>query len=605
MTFAYKPFLKSLTDRPGIYQMYGEKNEILYVGKAKNLKKRVTSYFSSRAQDKKTQALVNRIAHIDVTVTNSESEALILEQNLIKQQYPPYNILLRDDKSYPYIFVSEHEWPQIRFHRGAKKAKGQYFGPLPSAQAARETLALIQKVFRVRQCDDRFFSNRSRPCLQYQIDRCRAPCVGMVDTETNVRDLDNSLALLKGENDQLSKELIKDMNRHAEALDYEAAAIVRDQINMIRSIQADQSIEKGGGNLDVVSATLDGDEACVHTLFIRQGRIMGSRSFYPKTKLESDSSQLLETFLAHHYLTIPDAMIPTELLISAEFEGMDVLQKALCEYSRRKIKVRKPQRGRGLEWLRMAGKTAEQNLLGRKASKKSYQRRLHNLRDGLGLKKDIDSLECYDISHTQGSLTVGSCVVFDESGPAKKDYRRFNIEGITGGDDYAAMEQVLKRRFSRLKKEDSKLPDIVVIDGGKGQLSQVRDVFAELGIEDVEILGVAKGTTRKSGWERFYFGNNFQEFVLDPTSPGFHLLQHIRDEAHRFAITGHKARRTKKFVESPLQEIPGIGAKRRKTLVDHFGGYKGIESAQVSDLGKVEGISKTMAQTIYDYFHGT
>ena len=585
--------------------MYGDDRKILYVGKAKNLKKRVCSYFRSRAQTAKTQALVTRIESIEVTVTDSEAEALILEQNLIKQQRPPYNVLLRDDKSYPYIFVSDQKWPRIAFHRGAKKAKGEYFGPLPSAQAARETLSLIQKVFRVRQCDDSFFRNRSRPCLQYQIDRCSGPCVDLVDEQTYQRDLQYSLDLLKGRNDKLSGKLAEDMNRCAENLEFEKAAQIRDQINMIRKVQAEQSIERGSGNLDVVSAALDGDEACVHSLFIRQGRIVGSRSFFPKVQLQEHAHELLETFLAQHYLTGPEARVPGEILISSEFDGLDTLQQALHSHCNRRIGIRKPQRGRGLDWLQIAGRAAEQNLIGRRASRRSYEKRLNSLSEALGLAKSPQRIECYDISHTQGDLTVGSCVVFDHQGPSKQNYRRFNIEGIVGGDDYAAMDQVLRRRFSRLKKGEGVMPDMVVIDGGKGQLGRVNQVFAELSVTEVVLLGVAKGATRKSGWERFFLGEDSVEVVLDPVSPGFHLLQHIRDEAHRFAITGHKARRTKKFVESPLQDIPGIGDKRRKNLVDHFGGYKGIESARVSDLAKVNGISKTMAQSIYDYFHGS
>jgi len=603
LAFDYKPFLKSLTDLPGVYQMYDEEEKILYVGKAKNLKKRVSSYFSTRPQTPKTQALVSRIASIEVTVTPTEAAALILEQNLIQQQRPTYNVLLRDDKSYPYIFVSDQEWPRLAFHRGAKKSKGQYFGPLPNAQATRETLSMLQKVFRVRQCEDSFFRNRSRPCLQYQIERCTAPCVGLVDRDSYQKDIQHSVDLLKGQNEKLSAELIDAMNLASENLDFEGAARYRDQINMIRQIQAEQAIEKGNGNLDVVSAAIDGDEACVHMLYVRQGRIIGSRSFFPTMQLEETVSQFMGAFLAQHYITGPEARVPGEILVSELPEDSTTLEQALKEHSDRKVAIRKPARGRGVDWLRIAGQASEQNLIGRKASKKSYQKRLANLSEALGLGSTLQRLECYDISHTQGDQTVGSCVVFDEQGPSKKDYRRFNIEGITGGDDYAAMEQVLRRRFTRLQKGEGSMPDIVVIDGGKGQLSSAREVMQDLGVKGVELLGVAKGATRKSGWERFYLGDDSREIVLDSTAPGFHLLQHIRDEAHRFAITGHKNRRGKKFVESPLQEIPGIGAKRRKNLVDHFGGYKGIENASVTDLAKVNGISKELAQAIYDYFH--
>ena len=585
--------------------MYDEDQHILYVGKAKNLKNRVSSYFRSRVQTPKTQVLVKRISSIEVTVTATEAEALILEQNLIKQQHPPYNLMLRDDKSYPYIFISDQEWPKLGFHRGAKKKKGQYFGPFPNAQATRETLSMLQKVFKIRQCDDSFFNNRSRPCLQYQIERCSAPCVGLVDQQRYRQDLKHSLDLLKGDDEKLSGELIKQMNSAADKLDYENAARLRNQVNSIRRIQADQTIEKGRGNLDVVSATLDGDEGCVHMLYARQGRIIGSRSFFPRVHLERTSVELLATFLAQYYLTGPAARAPAELLVSAEFESINALEEALCQYCKRKVAIRKPQRGRGLEWLQIAGKAAEQNLIGRRVSKQSYARRLNNLSAALKLDVQLQRMECYDISHTQGDQTVGSCVVFDQHGPSKKDYRRFNVEGITGGDDYAAMEQVLRRRLTRLQKGESAMPDIIVIDGGKGQLTAASGVLQDLGVKGVELLGVAKGSTRKSGWERFFLGGDSREVILEPTSPGFHLLQHIRDESHRFAITGHKARRGKKFVESPLQDIPGIGARRRKNLVDYFGGYKGVEGASAGDLSRVEGISKNLAQTIYDYFHGS
>ncbi len=610
MQFDYKPFLKSLNALPGVYQMYDADEQILYVGKAKNLKSRISSYFRSRSQTAKTQALVQRIASVEVTITATEAEALILEQNLIKQQRPPYNVLLRDDKSYPYILVSDQEWPRLAFHRGTKRKKGQYFGPFPNAQVTRKTLSMLQKVFRVRQCEDSFFNNRSRPCLQYQIARCSAPCVGLVDKDDYRQDLQHSIDLLKGDDTTLGRKLIAKMNAASETLDFESAARLRDQVNMIRTIQADQVIEKGAGNMDVVSATRagnegSGEEGCVHMLFVRQGRIVGSRSFFPRSRLEESAAELLETFLSQHYLTGPTGRVPGEILVSAEVKGRATLEQALRQQVGRKVGVRKPKRGRGLEWLQIAGKAAEQNLLGRNASRKNHARRLLHLAGALQLDADLQRLECYDISHTQGNQTVGACVVFDQEGPSRKDYRRFNISGVPAGDDYAAMEQVLRRRFIRLQKGEGIMPDLLVIDGGKGQLGKAREVMADLGVQGVAMLGVAKGTTRKSGWERLFLGDDSLEIVLDPSSPGFHLLQHIRDEAHRFAITGHKARRGKKFVESPLQEIPGIGDKRRKNLVDHFGGYKGVEAASVADLARVEGISRDLAQNIYDYFHSS
>ena len=603
MSFDHRAFLKSLPSLPGVYQMYDEARDILYVGKAKNLKNRVSSYFRSRSQNGKTQALVSKIAHIDVTLTPTEAEALILEHNLIKQQRPPYNILMRDDKSYPYIVISDQDWPRLSFHRGARKKKGQYFGPFPNSGAARETLSILQKVFRVRQCEDSFFRNRSRPCLQYQIKRCTAPCVGLVSEENYRADVRYSEDFLNGKSETLTQELIDNMHDAANNLEFERAAYMRDQIDMIRTVQAEQTIDKGSGNIDILSCAMDGDESCVHVLFVRQGRVVASRSHYPKVILAETSAEQLSEFLAQHYLSAPDALVPAEILVSAELDDVEAQMIALSQYTQRKVNIRVPVRGRGLDWLRIAGKAAEQNLLGRKAGQRSYQKRLQDLTNALGRSSVVERLECYDISHTQGELTVGSCVVFDNEGPNKQQYRRFNIEGITPGDDYAAMEQVLRRRFTRLQSGESVMPDMVIIDGGKGQIGKARNVFSELGVTDVEILGVAKGATRKSGWERFFLGEDNREIVIDENRPSFHLLQHIRDEAHRFAITGHKAKRDKKMIESPIDDIPGVGPKRRKALLDYFGGFKGVQRASATDLARVNGVSSELAQTIYDYFH--
>ena len=584
--------------------MYDIDGNILYVGKAKNLKNRVGSYFRSRAQTVKTQALVSKVASVEVTVTPSEAEALLLEHNLIKQQRPPYNILLRDDKSYPYIFLSDETWPRLAFHRGARKKKGRYFGPFPNAGAARETLSILQKVFRVRQCEDSFFRNRSRPCLQYQIKRCTGPCVSLVSEGDYTQDVAHSGDFLEGKNEKLSAEIIETMNEAADQLDYERAAYLRDQINMIRSVQADQVIERGGGNIDVLGVSIDGDESCVHMLFVRQGKIVASRSFYPKVVLAETASDLVAGFLSQHYLAAPKSLVPSEILVSSEPSDSDAQAEAMRLHADRKVAIRRPRRGRGLDWLKIAEKAAEQNLIGRKAGQKSYQRRMEDVAKAFDCSGELQFIECYDISHTQGAQTVASCVVFDLDGPNKKLYRRFNIEGVTAGDDYAAMEQVLKRRFTRLQSGEGTMPDMVVIDGGKGQLGKAADVFSELGVSGVELVGVAKGATRKSGWERFFLGSDNKEVVVDSSRPGFHLLQHIRDEAHRFAITGHKAKRSKKMIESPLEDIPGVGPKRRKALLDHFGGYKGIEKASAADLSRVEGVSIKMAESIYDYFHG-
>lgn len=583
--------------------MYNDKNEILYVGKAKNLKNRVTSYFSGRPQDAKTQALVNRIASIQVTVTKTESEALILEHNLIKQQSPHYNILLKDDKSYPYIFVSDEEWPRVAFHRGPKRAKGQYFGPYPNSYAAREALALLQKVFKVRQCENSFFRNRSRPCLQYQIERCKGPCVELVESEEYDKDLQRTLRFLKGENEELVQSLMEDMEGASENLDFEKAAGYRDSVAQLRIVQSGQNIERGSANLDIVAAATNGSSACVHMLFIRQGRMIASRSYYPKDELAASPAEVVADFVPHYYLSGQDRVPPSEIVIAEPIEDSVLIQESISEVLARKVRINVPKKGRRIEWLDVAARTAEQNLSGRLAGKASHQRRLTALGEALGMDAAPVRLECYDISHHSGAETVASCVVFNEEGPAKGEYRKFNIDKITPGDDYAAMDQVLRRRFTRLKKGEGLMPNILVIDGGKGQMTQAKAVLKELKITDVVLLGVAKGAARKSGWEKLYVGEDSVELALDSHSPAFHLIQNIRDEAHRFAVAGHTARKNKKLISSPLDQIDGIGAKRKKALLTHFGGLQGISAAGVGDLVKVDGINRNLAEDIYSHFH--
>ena len=602
--FDAKAFVKTLPNSAGVYQMYDEKNEILYVGKAKNLKNRVGSYFSGRPQNAKTQALVNKIASIQVTVTKTESEALILEHNLIKQQSPHYNILLKDDKSYPYILVTDEEWPRVALHRGPKRAKGQYYGPYPNAYAAREALALLQKVFRVRQCENSFFSNRSRPCLQYQIERCTGPCVdGLVSADDYQKDLRRTVKFLKGENEELVQSLMDDMQSASENLEFEKAASYRDSVGQLRKVQSEQNIERGSANLDVIAAATDGSSACVHMLFIRQGRIIASRSYYPKDELAASPAEVISDFVPHYYLSGQDRVSPSEIVVSDVMEEAAVVESTISSVLAKKVRISVPKKGRRIEWLDVARRTAEQNLSGRLAGKLSHQRRLQALGEALGLEKAPARLECYDISHHSGAETVASCVVFNEEGPLKSDYRKFNIEDITGGDDYAAMDQVLRRRFKRLKKGEGAMPDILVIDGGKGQMTQAKRVLKELEIPELVLLGVAKGAARKSGWERLYVGEDSTELALDSHSPAFHLIQNIRDEAHRFAVAGHTARKNKKITSSPLDQIDGIGAKRKKSLLHHFGGLQGISAAGIADLAKVEGINTSLAEDIYSHFH--
>lgn len=603
MAFDHQSFLKSLTQRPGIYQMLDGEGQVLYVGKAKNLKKRVTSYFRKTGLTAKTAALVKRIVQVDVTVTETETEALILEHNLIKQYRPPFNILMRDDKSYPYIFLSDKDrWPRLALHRGPKKAKGTYFGPFPSVHAVRDSMSFLQKTFKVRQCEDVFFKNRSRPCLQYQIKRCTAPCVEFVSTDDYASDVNLTRLYLDGKADKLLRQLELDMEKASEELLFEKAADYRDQISALRQVQAQQMIEKGRGTIDVVAAAVSNGQACVHMLYVRQGRILGSRSYYPKTPLAEQPDDLLEEFVPQLYLSgggRPD--LPKEILVNAQFEGAQLLTDALSERIGRNIEIRNKVRGFRAKWIELAQRTAEQNLAGKLASKQTLEQRFESLRETLNLDITPERLECFDISHSSGEAVVASCVVFDNnSGALKSDYRRFNIEDITGGDDYAAMEQAIRRRYTRLMKGEGKLPDILLIDGGKGQIGVAKSVLSDLGVVGVMIIGVAKGTTRKPGMETLILADQNNKVVARPQQAALHLIQQIRDEAHRFAITGHKARRDKKRRTSPLEGIPGVGPTRRRDLLKHFGGVVEVKKASVADLMKVSNINKKVAEAIYN-----
>ncbi|MAT49656.1 MAG: excinuclease ABC subunit C [Porticoccaceae bacterium] len=603
--FDVKTFLKTLTQRPGVYQMLGEGDQVLYVGKAKNLRKRVSSYFRSSGLSHKTQALVSRIQQVQVTVTGTEVEALILEQNLIKEYRPPFNILLRDDKSYPYILLTEDEpYPRLAFHRGTKRKKGHYFGPYPNASTVRDSLVFLQKTFRVRQCEDSFFRNRSRPCLQYQIKRCTGPCVGLVSEEDYAHDVHLTRLFLEGKSDQVIRQLELEMDRCVADLEFEQAAEIRDQIIALRQLQSDQIIEAGQGNVDVLAAAVAGDLACVHMLFIRQGRMLGSRTFYPKTPLTEDKPAMLSEFISQLYLGgggLSD--LPREVIAEIPDDDAPVLSEAITQSLGRRVDVKTSVRSTRAKWLDLARRTAEQNLASRNASRQTITRRLESLRDSLGLEITPERIECFDISHSSGEATVASCVVFGPEGAIKSDYRRFNIEGITGGDDYAAMSQALERRYRRLKSGEGKLPDVLLIDGGKGQLRMASDVLNNLGVAGVILVGVAKGTTRKPGFETLFLAEDERERILRADSPALHLIQQIRDEAHRFAITGHRQRRDKKRRESPLEGIDGVGPKRRRELLRFFGGLGEVKKASVADLMKVPGISRKVAEAIYSELH--
>lgn len=609
MPFDPKPFLKQLTQRPGIYQMFGENGDVLYVGKAKNLRKRVASYFRSSGLAPKTRALVSRIASIDVTVTQTEIEALLLEQNLIKQNRPPFNILLRDDKSYPYIFLSDRDtYPQLAFHRGSKRRKGHYFGPFPSVQAVRESMSFLQKLFRVRQCDDSFFKNRSRPCLQYQINRCTGPCVDLISPADYQRDVRHTQMFLEGKSDTLIRELEVDMDQASQQLDFERAALIRDQIAGLRKIQAEQVIESGQCNIDVLAAVQQGEQGCVHVLYIRQGRVLGSRSFYPKVPLAASAEDILSHFTPQYYLRDgARGDFPREVIFNEKLDESELFEEAVTKLAGHKVALKYRGRGTRRKWVELAENTAKQNLSSRIASKQNVLQRFEALQALLGTDTMPARLECFDISHSSGEATVASCVVFDSNGPLTSDYRRFNIKDITAGDDYAAMEQALTRRYTRLQKGEGKLPDVLLIDGGTGQLRRAVSVLSELGVVGVHVVGVAKGKTRKAGFETLLLASGGRdenrEVVLETESAALLLIQHIRDEAHRFAITGHRQRRDKKRTSSSLEGIDGVGPKRRRELLRFFGGVKEVERASVAELMRVPGINKKVAETIYSTLH--
>ena len=601
--FDAESYLAQLASRPGVYQMFDREGGLLYVGKAKNLKSRVTSYFRPSGLSTKTMALVAKIANIEVTVTSTERDALLLEHNLIKQYRPPYNILLKDDKSYPYIYLSSDDrWPRLSFHRGAKRRKGTYFGPYPSSGAVRSTLHLMQKVFKVRQCRDSYFRNRSRPCLQYQIGRCSGPCVGLVSDQDYQEQVEKSTLFLNGQSHELMSRLADEMETAAAALAYEDAADLRDQIAQLQNVQSTQSIEGTRGDLDLMAVFSEHGHACIQVLFVREARVLGSRSYYPNTRLDEAPTAILGAFLPLFYLST-EQQIPQEIVLSHRIDDQGLLEDTLAAESGRKVSIKHSVRDARARWLQMAVQTAETNLRSFLAGKQTMAGRLESLRRALDLESIPLRMECFDISHSSGEATVASCVVFDGNGARKADYRKFNIDGIVPGDDYAAMQQALERRYKRLANGEGQLPDILFIDGGKGQVSQARQVLATYDISSVKVIGVAKGTTRKAGFETLVDADSGTEMRLRGDHPGLHLIQQIRDEAHRFAISGHRGRRAKARKQSVLEEIPGVGAKRRRELLRHFGSAKAIENAGIEELAKIKGISATIARTIYEHLH--
>lgn len=606
--FDYQRFLKVVTEQPGVYRMTDNTGCIIYVGKAKNLKKRLSSYFRINVDSAKTRALVSNIADIQVTVTLTETEALILEHNLIKQHRPKYNILLRDDKSYPYIFLSSHQHPRLSLHRGVRKQKGEYFGPYPSGYAVKESLHVIQKIFPIRQCEDSVYNNRSRPCLLYQLKRCSGPCVsGLISDEQYIEQVNLARMFLQGKNQQVIALLVNKMEKASNELRFEDAARLRDQIQNLRKIQEQQSVS---GNifddLDIIGTAIKNGIASVHVLFIRQGKVLGSRNYFPSLPADSDVSELLYAFIQQFYLSdVSGRQLPKEIILDHKIEDEDGLSEMLGQIAGIKIRITSRTRSERARYCQLATTNAAAALNSKLAHKTTIEQRFRQLQQILGFSTPIKRMECFDISHTQGEATVASCVVFDRDGPRNSEYRLYNIEGITPGDDYAAMKQALFRRFNKQQDPD-KIPDILFIDGGLGQLKQAESVLSGLSHQLQKqplLIGIAKGESRKPGLETLIFGNTHEEIHLPADMPALHLIQHIRDESHRFAITGHRQRRNKKRTESLLETVPGIGAKRRQALLKYLGGIQEIIRATPDELAKVPGISPALAQVIYDTLH--
>ncbi|KGI78335.1 excinuclease ABC subunit UvrC [Oleiagrimonas soli] len=600
--FDGKTFVRTLTTSPGVYRYYDADGELLYVGKAANLKKRVGSYFLKPRMEPRIASMVSQIARAETTVTRTEAEALLLESQLIKQLKPRYNILLRDDKSYPYIYLSSTDvYPRLGFHRGARKAPGRYFGPFPSAWAVRESLNVMQKLFKVRQCEDSYFSNRSRPCLQYQIGRCSAPCVEFVTREDYARDVRHAEMFLEGRSSSVIEELSEAMETASAALDFERAAALRDQVAVLRRLQAQHHVQGASADMDVIACRIEGGVACVSVLFFRNGLSLGSRDFFPRLPLDASEGDVLEQFIAQYYVDRP---VPAELVLSTEVESRDALAEALGQRSAHAVAIKHAVRGERARFRDLALRNATAALTSRLASRQTLSSRFEDLAKLLELDEPPRRIECFDISHTRGEATVASCVVFGPEGPEKSHYRRFNIAGITPGDDYAAMHQALTRRFRKLAEGEGARPDILLIDGGSGQVAQALDVLAELGLGDIRVVGVSKGPARRAGDENLILADSGRTLHPGSASPALHLIDAVRDESHRFAISGHRKRRQKARQRSVLEDVPGVGPRRRAALLRAFGGLGGVEAAGVEELMQVGGIHRDLAERIYAALHG-
>ncbi|RWX57715.1 excinuclease ABC subunit UvrC [Photobacterium chitinilyticum] len=597
-------FLKTVTHQPGVYRMYDGADEVIYVGKAKDLKKRLSSYFRTNVAGEKTRALVKNIRKVDVTVTHTETEALILEHNYIKLYLPKYNVLLRDDKSYPYIFLSASAHPRLTIHRGVKKRKGEYFGPYPDSGAVRESLHLLQKIFPIRQCEDSVYANRSRPCLMYQIGRCLGPCVKGLVSEDDYKEQVNFVRLfLQGKDRQVIASMVEKMELASQQLAFEKAAAYRDQIQALRRVQEQQFVSNDSDDdMDVIGIAHERGMACVHALYIRQGKILGSRSYFPKMPSDAELTEVLSSFISQFYLNQAEGrVIPAVILLGADLgEEKTLIAGTLTELAGRKVELKTQSRGNRARYQKLAQTNANTALTSKLNHKMTIQQRFSALSKALELTT-LDRMECFDISHTMGEKTVASCVVFNQDGPLKQEYRRYNITGITGGDDYAAMAQVLARRYGKQLDPD-KIPDIIFIDGGRGQLSRAYDVVNPLMKEWPKrsmLVGVAKGTSRKPGLETLLLVTG-EEFSMPSDSPALHLIQHIRDESHNHAISGHRAQRAKVRKRSALEDVEGIGPKRRQALLKYMGGLQELKRASREEIAKVPGISKSLAEKIYD-----
>jgi len=599
-SFNGKEFAAALSTAPGVYRMYAADDSLLYVGKAGALRKRVSSYFSNSPKSPRTHAMLAQVARMDVTVTRTEGEALLLENQLIKSLAPRYNVSLRDDKSYPYVLLTTEQWPRIAMHRGPRAVPGRYFGPYPGVGAVRDTLNLMQKLFKIRNCEDSVFRNRTRPCLQHQIGRCSAPCVGLVDALDYSESVRRASLFLDGRSDELTSELSNAMEAASARLEFEQAARLRDLVGSLRSMQSRQYVDGRAADLDVLACAMQGTGACVLLLAFRDGRNLGTRSFFPKTNGEDSAAEVLAAFVSQYYA---EQTPPREIVLDREIPDAALIETALSAAAERKVQLKWNVRGERAGYLQLAVRNAEITLASELSSRNAQQVRSEALRDLLGLAEPAKRIECFDISHTMGEATVASCVVFDANGPVRSQYRRYNITGIEPGDDYAAMRQAIERRFRRAVEEGGVLPEVLLIDGGAGQLTQARAALAELGVDSVVLVGVAKGVERRAGHETLILADG-REVNPGAASPALQLVQQVRDEAHRFAITGHRGKRQKARTTSKLEDIAGIGPRRRASLLKHFGGLVGLKAAGIDEIARVEGINAALAERIYANLHG-